>query len=242
MMQLKPLTFVFLFLVSAFCAKAQDASVDTLLRPAIMFSGPDSLVYSLHRGEELFGDSITGRFAVEGLFPEAQLFEVRILQEPMIFLRTRIALDTTWTPQIQILPSGNRFTLSLLNPDERPQDYTQPNALQSADLEVEVFTLTGDHCAPPALPSDVRNWISDLQDMEFERNREKHLKRILKEECLTLAQARELISVIDDEEKRLELLRAGYKMNFEKDRYHELNDLLYLERSQTEFLNWLLQR
>jgi hypothetical protein len=233
---------IFSFLVVfSFCAKAQDAAVDTLLRPAVIFNAADSITYSVWRGEELFGDSLHGSFAVDGLFPEEQLFEVRILQDPMVYLRTRVELDTSWVPQISVLPQGEQFTLELLNAGDRPQDYTQPNAALY-ELEVQVFTVSGDDCAPPALPSDVRNWIADLQEMEFERNREKYLKRILNEECLTISQSRQLISTIDDEEKRLELLKAGHQMSFEKDRYHELNDLLYLDRSQTEFLNWLLNR
>jgi len=85
----------------------------------------------------------------------------------------------------------------------------------------------------------MQTWNKEIDTFEFERDREKLLKQILGVSCLTTQQISSLLHQVEDEERRLDLLKRAYSQCFNKHAYQELESLLYLSRSKEDFKKWL---
>ncbi len=170
-----------------------------------------------------------------------RLVDVILHLDPMVHLRTTIKVDSTQITKLRIAPEAGSFTLIKEGNSTTAIDYTKPNseAFAEAALEVEVNVASALRCAPPAAPEVLQAWLDELTTLDFEREKLKSLHAIFDSSCLTVQQIEALITSIEDEQRRFGLLQQAYPNCFNQHAFDNLRNLLYLERNQVAFKEWL---
>lgn len=170
-----------------------------------------------------------------------RLVDVILHLDPMVHLRTTIKVDSTQITKLRIAPEAGSFTLIKEGNSTTAIDYTKPNseAYAVAALEVEVNVASALRCAPPAAPEVLQAWLDELTALDFEREKLKSLHAIFDSSCLTVQQIEALITSIEDEQRRFGLLQQAYPNCFNQHAFDNLRNLLYLERNQVAFKEWL---
>jgi hypothetical protein len=209
--------------------------------PAIELSVPDSIIYSVFLDSQVKIEMVNGG---QSLIPQrigSRLVDVILHLEPMVHLRTTITVDSTQVTKLRIAPDAGSFTLIKEGNLTTAIDYTKPNseAYTMPALEVEVNVASALRCAPPAAPEVLQTWLAELTVLDFEREKLKSLHAIFESSCLTVQQIEALISSIEDEQRRFGLLKQAYPNCFNQHDFDKLRNLLYLERNQVAFIEWL---
>ncbi|MFT4683079.1 MAG: hypothetical protein ACI87M_000577 [Yoonia sp.] len=212
---------------------------------AMEFIAPDSLDVTLFvDGNEIeraftLGEDGAQHLLLDSLTPSIHYIDVLIEDSLQTYLRTDLTLDTVIVPKLRLIQNANSFTLQLDNAAEALQrNYTSIESVsRTLDVQVNVSVEAG--CAPPASPLMMQTWNNEIDTFEFERDREKLLKQVLGVSCLTTQQISSLLHQVEDEERRLDLLKRAYSQCFNKHAYQELETLLYLTRSKENFKEWL---
>lgn len=201
----------------------------------LMIEVPDSLTYSLFVGGESLLDDHQGNAIVDSLPPGTCLVDIIIENGTVTHLRADMRIDTLRPAELVLsIDSLNRYRLER---NDRPAkiDYTLPADQAANDLTVEMNVTDATTCAPPLATFKFERLIREIEGMSFERDRVKKLQAIFGQECLTTLQIRSLVSLIEDDGRRLELLVKSHGSCFDASAFHRLGDLLYLTRNQTRF-------
>ncbi len=209
------------------------------------FISPDSLEVTLFLdGNEIATPFILGEdgakhLTIDSLSTSKHFVDVLIEDSLQTYLRTDLSLDTSVVPKLRLIKNASTYTLKLDNAEEAlARNYTSIESTSLA-LDVEVNVSVDASCAPPASPLMMQTWTNEIDTFEFERDREKLLKQVLGVSCLTTQQIAVLLREVEDEERRLELLKRAYPKCFNKHAFAELESLLYLSRSKDDFKEWL---
>lgn len=212
------------------------------------FISPDSLEVTLFLdGNEIITPFILGEdgakhLMLDSLSSSKHYVDVLIEDSLQTYLRTDLSLDTSVVPKLRLIKNSSTYTLRLDNAEEAlTRNYTSfESVTPTLDVQVNVSVDAG--CAPPASPLMMQTWTNEIDTFEFERDREKLLKQVLGVSCLTTQQISTLLRQVEDEERRLELLKRAYPKCFNKHAYQELVSLLFLSRSRDDFKGWLAMR
>lgn len=211
---------------------------------AIQFTSPDSLDIELYLDGNIVADAHVLNDAgdrailLDSLSLSTHYIDVLVQDSLNTFLRTELVIDSLSIPEIQLTQVGGAYTLRLVNPVSLTRDFTSLEATQST-LQVQVNISEQTTCGPPASPAMMQAWLHEIVQYEFERDRSKLLKQVLGVSCLTTQQIEQLVSQIEDEERRVELLKKGYEKCFNRRSYDELSNMLYLSRNKEAFQDWL---
>lgn len=221
--------------------RADSCAQSTSSIPAIELSVPDSIIYSVFLDSQAKIEMVNG---IQSFVPQRignRLVDVILHLDPMVHLRTTIKVDSTQITKLRIAPEAGSFTLIKEGNSTTAIDYTKPNseAYAVAALEVEVNVASALRCAPPAAPEVLQAWLDELTALDFEREKLKSLHAIFDSSCLTVQQIEALITSIEDEQRRFGLLQQAYPNCFNQHAFDNLRNLLYLERNQVAFKEWL---
>jgi len=66
---------------------------------------------------------------------------------------------------------------------------------------------------------------AEFNNLDYPADRMSFVKRVLQEQCLTVAQLKGLLTKVDYESDRVELAKFGYSYVFDRDNYSSLSDL-----------------
>ncbi len=216
-----------LLLLLSIPIKAQYATV--------LIEVPDSLIYSLFIGGESLHEDYQGEIKVDSLSPGTCLIDIIIKNGIVTHLRANMLIDTLRPTELVLsTDSLNRYRLERRDGPTNI-DYTLPAGQAANELTVEVNVTDATTCAPPMTTFRFERLIREIEGMYFERDRVKKLQSILGEECLTTAQIRSFVTLIEDDGRRLELLVKSHGSCFDVASFHRLEDLLYLSRNQGRF-------
>ena len=209
--------------------------------PSIQLSAPDSIIYSVFVDSQSKVEMVKGN---QSFVPQKigdRLIDVILHTEPMVHLRTTLRVDSIQAKKVRIAVDAASYTLIIEGNTNTTIDYTKPTSEVVLDnaLEVEVNVGNALRCAPPAAPEMVQSWIADLASLDFERERLKLLQRILASSCFTVQQIEALIANIEDEQRRIDLLQIAFGNCFNQQAYDKLKNMLYLDRNQVAFTEWL---
>ena len=211
---------------------------------ALQFVSPDSLDIELYLDETMVEEAAAlnedGDLSIllDSLSLAEHYLDVLIQDSLNTFLRTELQIDSLTIPVIALTQVGETYTLELANPGAVTRDFTSFEASQ-ATLQVQVNVSEQATCGPPASPAMMQAWMNEIVTYEFERDRSKLLKQVLGVSCLTTQQIELLVSQVEDEERRVELLKKGYEKCFNRRSYDQLSNMLYLSRNKEAFYNWL---
>ena len=196
----------------------------------------DTLRYSLYLNGSLSTAENQGSLRVDTLQAGDCLIDLMVQGDPMTHVRARLSLDSAQLADLELMPDP-KLRYRLVRHDlEAAVDYTKPSALiQREALELVVTEVERAGCAPPLAPSLFDRKIAELEALPFERDKLKQLKPWLGKTCLTTAQIRTVVELIEDEERRLEVLVAAHAACFDRSKFDSLSDLLYLSRSRDRF-------
>lgn len=230
--------FPFLILWSgAFAASAQT----TKPVAQIEMIASDSIIYSVFLDGQPKIEMVKGNQSFTPQNSGFRLIDVVLHVEPVVHLRTTLHVDSLQTTKVRIVNDHTSFTLIKEGGNTSAIDYTKPaSANDSAnELVVEVNIGSSMRCAPPVAPELVMSWVDQLQSRDFEREKFRFLEGIFSESCLTVQQIQVLIGTIEDESRRFSLLQLAFGNCFNQHNYDRLKNLLYLERTQLAFEQWL---
>jgi hypothetical protein len=200
-------------------------------------TAPDTLRYSLYLNGELSNPEAAGSLTVDTLSAGDCLIDLMVQGDPMTHVRASLTLDTLGLAELELVNDAQLRYRLVRHDLDGAVDYTQPNAvIQSQALELVVTQVERAGCAPPLAPSLFDRKINELETLLFERDKLKKLKPWLASTCLTTAQIRTVAELIEDEERRLEVLIAAYSACFDRSKFVSLVDLLYLSRSRDRFM------
>lgn len=208
---------------------------------SISLNNADSLEFSLFLGGKPVLEKTRESVSLDSLSCASLLIDLFVHDSTGTYLRTDLELDTAWTPQLALVNDSNIVTLQLLNP-RAVRDYVSLPQNASMELAVNRMEVSTVNCFPPSTPDEVQSILSQLDQLDFERQRIGLLEREIPKLCLTTDQIQALIETIDDESKRLSLLRIAHPHCYNKADYSSLVNLLYLERSIKSFKNEILSQ
>ncbi len=201
------------------------------------FTAPDTLRYALYLNGSLSSADHQGSLRVDTLQAGDCLIDLMVHGNPMTHVRASLTLDTLQLAELELV-TDVQLRYRLVRHDlNHTVDYTKPNATtQSQALDLVVTQVERAGCAPPLAPSLFERKINEIEALPFERDKLKRLKPWLESTCLTTAQIRTVAELIEDEERRLEVLRAAYSVCFDRSEFASLIDLIYLSRSRELFI------
>jgi hypothetical protein len=96
------------------------------------------------------------------------------------------------------------------------------------------------NCRNPVPASSLNSMKASLQKQAFEDTRLKMAKDIIRRNCYTSAQIKELLGLFAFEKNKLDLAKSAYSSCTDKDNYYQINDVFSFSSSTdelTEFLN-----
>ncbi|MGF1566183.1 MAG: DUF4476 domain-containing protein [Flavobacteriales bacterium] len=200
-------------------------------------TAPDTLRYSLYLNGELSNPEAAGSLTVDTLSAGDCLIDLMVQGDPMTHVRARLNLDTTGLADLELI-ADQQLRYRLVRHDvQTVVDYTRLNGTRQAEsLELVVTQVERAGCAPPLAPSLFDRKIAEVEALPFERDKLKHLKPWIGKTCLTTAQIRTVVELIEDEDRRLEVLVAAHAACFDRSKFSTLVDLLYLSRSRDQFM------
>jgi hypothetical protein len=221
------ITWVILLFWSAVCAQRPSAALE--------ISVPDSVVYSLYLRGELIGAERTADFMADSIAHGHYLIDLLVQGKPMTHVRTELAIDSGQTAKLSLI-ADPALGYRLERHDQPPTvDYTRPAGQAEQNLNIEITQLNYSTCAPPLSRRSFDAIVERVQGMAFERDKYLHLKQFIGSTCLSTAQIRTLIELIDDDERRLSLLIKAGGACFDASALIDLEDVLYLSRHKERF-------
>lgn len=200
-------------------------------------TAPDALRYSLYLNGELTAPDALGSLTVDTLSSGYCLIDLMVQGDPMTHLRARLELDSIGLADLELL-TDPQLRYRLVRRDvQTVVDYTRPNGTPQTELlELVVTQVENAGCAPPLAPALFDRKLAVLDALPFERDKLKHLKPWIGKTCLTTAQIRTVVELIEDEDRRLEVLVDAHAACFDRSKFSTLIDLLYLSRSRDRFM------
>lgn len=209
--------------------------------PTLELSAPDSIFYSVFLDSQSKIEMVKGSQSFTPNKTGDRLIDVILHLEPIVHLRTTVSIDSVQVTKVRIVAHASSYTLIKEGNISSAVDYTKPTSevASSNNLMVEVNIGQAMRCAPPAAPELVQTSLSEIAALDFEREKLKLLKKVFASACFTVQQIEALVSSIEDEQRRFDLLQVAFGNCFNQHAYDELLHLLYLERNQAAFVEWL---
>lgn len=109
---------------------------------------------------------------------------------------------------------------------------------QVREINIETIVSTNSKCAYPASQLTVNKAIETIKGKSFQRERLKYLERFFANECLSVQQLRQLLSLIDDEDDKLNMLIQAEDHLFDLNNLSLLRNDFILSRSLERFDQW----
>jgi hypothetical protein len=209
--------------------------------PTLELSAPDSIFYSVFLDSQSKIEMVKGSQSFTPNKIGDRLIDVILHIEPMVHLRTTVRIDSLEVTKVRIVANATSYTLVKEGNISPPVDYTKPTSegASSNNLVVEVNIGQAMRCAPPAAPELVQASLNEIAALDFEREKLKLLQKFFASSCFTVQQIEALVSSIEDEQRRFDLLQVAFGSCFNQHAYDQLLRLLYLERNQAAFVEWL---
>ena len=108
--------------------------------------------------------------------------------------------------------------------------------------QTKVVSPAGKGCSVPAAAGAFSNMKNSLGKQSFEDTRLKMAKEILRKNCLSTGQIRELMEMFSFEKNKLDLAKFAHDYCVDKDNYYQLNDVFSFSSSVDELTEFLSGR
>lgn len=202
---------------------------------SLTLTTPDSLIYSVYIDGVLVHAEHTGTLNVDSLHPGDCLLDLLVHNSLITHVRVDFDLDTLQKAQLELREDAQLGYRLIRHDEPAIRDYTLPAGQSENVLNLQVTQLKTATCAPPVSPSRFEKFLNETARLPFERDKVRKLETLLGKECLSTAQIRELIMLVEDDERRLNLLVTAYTACFDASEFHALGELLYLSRNRDRF-------
>lgn len=207
---------------------------------------PDSISYSLFVAGKPLLEMVSGTQKIDSIASGACLIDVLVHDSVATYLRADLRKKANFPLVLSLERNAEDqsapYVLRKKRAEGEPEDYTHPAGQAETSLQVEVLLTAKSTCAPPASPASLAAAMGELESTHFERERVNKMERLFSDNCLTTKQIGQLVELIEDESRRLGLLKRAYKHCFDPDNYKQLSHLLYLSKSKESFSTWLTRQ
>lgn len=160
--------------------------------------------------------------------------------------------DTTMVVSTSVLVSPNQMLSLKLNEQganyklmslgiQNTKETASSLSLEASpvrEISTETIVSTKSKCAFPASQVTVNKAIETIRGKAFQRERLKYLERFFTDECLSVQQLRQLLSLIDDEDDKLNMLIQAEDHLFDLNNIQLLRNDFILSRSLERFDQW----
>ena len=202
---------------------------------SIVLKAPDTLSYSVYIDGRKHLAEHRGELRVDSLLAGNTLLDLFIQGSPITHIRAEFELDL-FAPALLELRYDSEGKMHMERLDlARKHDYTLPTDAAVAHIQLEFTTLSEVSCSPPMTSFRFDRTFEEIDQFPFERDKVKRLESVLGKACLTTQQIRQLLGLIEDEERRLNLLFEARKACFNPSEFEELRDMIYLSRNRQRF-------
>lgn len=224
-----------LFTLCTCSGMAQNAS--------LIFNRPEQPRLNLFLDGQVVDSALTASVAIDSLGLGEHTLDIQLEDSTRTFMRTSLFAypGITYFINLQSSEMGWQLTQSEGMSDEEQVSRAVQDAETAAarPMEVNVFKAVEQKCTLPLTPQEVDDLKIQLKEVYFEKERSRLLADFFESSCFTVAQIRDLIGLIDNESRRLDLIKTAYSNCFDRQRYTELNAEFLLDKYATDFQTWL---
>ncbi len=166
--------------------------------------------------------------------------EILIEGDSTFVVSTTVLISPKLTLQLELLEENSTFTLISKGLQAEEMAVNRSNLSESSvrALSTELLISTNSSCSRPTSQVTINQTLEILKSKSFQRERLKYLERFFPGECITVKQLRQLLSLIDDEDHRLNMLIQAEDHLFDLNNLHELREDFILSRSIERFDQW----
>jgi hypothetical protein len=97
-------------------------------------------------------------------------------------------------------------------------------------------------CPHPISPNEFKDMKETIRSKDFENTKLTIAKQILKDNCLTASQVRELLGLFDFENTKLEFAKYAYDRTYDVGNYYKVNDAFEFESSVDDLNKYISGR
>lgn len=97
-------------------------------------------------------------------------------------------------------------------------------------------------CPIPMSPQDFSDFKSTVQSKDFEATKLTIAKQVLQNNCLTSSQVKEVLSLFDFENSKLEYAKYAYDHTYDIGNYYKVNDAFEFESSVSDLNSYISSR
>lgn len=197
--------------------------------PFVVYFNSDSTLSDL--GQPIHLDSIP-----TGMHP----FDIVVLDSVKTLLSSSVILYDGIDTQLLIENSSDSIQLLIPNQGLSSDMNVTEMALNSRTLQANVMEGFSNTCPLPMNRVDFNKVVNEINEYSFQRERVKSLNKVVGSNCLTTNQLDQLLSLIDDEGKKLDLIILCEDHIFDLRNAKHLSTQFILIRYQDQFNNWLI--
>jgi hypothetical protein len=114
-----------------------------------------------------------------------------------------------------------------------------PNENMDAPIEEAPASASSGLCDSPMSTTDFKSALQSIKSKSFEDSKEQLASQIVKSNCLSSEQIRDVMKVFDFEETRLDFAKKSYSYVFDPNAYYKVNDAFEFELSIEELDEYL---
>lgn len=166
--------------------------------------------------------------------------ELVIKGDTTLVVSTNVLVSPNQLLSLKLNEQGSNYKLMSLGIQNTEARATSANMdfTQVREINTETIVSTKSKCAFPASQVTVNKAIETIKGKAFQRERLKYLERFFADECLSVQQLRQLLSLIDDEDDKLNMLIQAEDHLFDLNNVQLLRNDFILSRSIERFDQW----
>jgi hypothetical protein len=237
---MKSFVYAFLLLFISSVSFAQNMEETQLSFGKLSIGYPDSTEASFFLDGIAFENSGGNAAVRDSVSTGNHQLEILIEGDSTMVVSTSILISPQLTLQLELIQENNSYTLVSkgLQSDEESANSESVASSSVRALSTELLISTNSSCARPTSQVTINQTLEILKSKSFQRERLKYLERFFPGECITVNQLRQLLSLIDDEDHRLNMLIQAEDHLFDLNNLHEIREDFILSRSIERFDQW----
>lgn len=228
----------YLTILLALCTSpgmAQNAS--------LIFNAPEQPHLNLFLDGQPADSAFSASVVIDSLGLGEHTLDVQLEDSARTFMRTSLFAYPGITYFINLQPSETGWQLTqsegMNTNEEASREVLDSEIATARPMEVNVFKTAEQKCTMPLTPQEVNKLKTQLKEVYFEKERSQLLADFFESSCFTVSQIRELIGLIDNESRRLDLIKTAYSNCFDRQHFGNLSNEFLLDKYATDFQTWL---
>jgi hypothetical protein len=211
---------------------------------SLVVQGPEQPEMKLFLNGAPWNATSASRIQIDSIGLGVQTVDIQIEDSLKTLLRTSIFTYPNITYVLSLNTEEDSLSLtqheiSTQYSDETNKNLTETVVTDAREMEINVFQPSENQCAIPLTPNDITEVKEQVKLVYFEKEKTQIIEDLLASSCYTVSQINELISLVDNEERRLGLIKITYPNCFNRSEFTSLKSLFLLERYQKEFNSWI---